>query len=78
MIGLGAIGVKVANVASDLGMHVVGFDPQITVQRAWQLSSKVQQALSVDDLLRDPTSSPFTCRSRTPLGTCWGRTNRCG
>jgi D-3-phosphoglycerate dehydrogenase / 2-oxoglutarate reductase len=51
VIGLGAIGVKVANVASDLGMHVVGFDPQITVQRAWQLSSKVQQALSVDDLL---------------------------
>ncbi len=51
VIGLGAIGVKVANVALELGMNVIGYDPQITVQRAWQLSSRVQQALSVDDLL---------------------------
>jgi D-3-phosphoglycerate dehydrogenase len=51
VIGLGAIGVKVANSALALGMNVVGFDPEITVQRAWQLSSQVQQATSVDDLL---------------------------
>ncbi|MBB6091936.1 D-3-phosphoglycerate dehydrogenase [Povalibacter uvarum] len=50
VIGLGAIGVEVANTAHALGMHVLGFDPQITVQRAWQLSSGVEQALSLDDL----------------------------
>src|SRR5262245_45679352 len=50
VIGLGAIGVEVANAAHTLGMRVLGFDPQITVQRAWQLSSGVEQALSLDDL----------------------------
>lgn len=51
VIGLGAIGVKVANTALDLGMKVVGYDPQITVKNAWQLHSGVTQALSVDELL---------------------------
>ncbi|NOY73378.1 MAG: phosphoglycerate dehydrogenase [Gammaproteobacteria bacterium] len=51
VIGLGAIGVKVANAALSLGMNVIGFDPQITVKSAWQLSSSVQQANSVDELL---------------------------
>ncbi|GAB4348325.1 MAG: phosphoglycerate dehydrogenase [Gammaproteobacteria bacterium] len=51
VIGLGAIGVLVANAALALGMKVVGYDPEITVKRAWQLSSEVQQATSVDDLL---------------------------
>lgn len=51
VIGLGAIGVKVCNAALALGMKVIGYDPDITVQRAWQLSSEVQQASSVDDLL---------------------------
>ncbi|HIP53690.1 MAG TPA: 3-phosphoglycerate dehydrogenase, partial [Chromatiales bacterium] len=51
VIGLGAIGVKVANAARALGMEVVGYDPTITVKSAWKLSSDVQQALSVDDLL---------------------------
>ena len=50
VVGLGAIGVEVANDALGLGMQVLGYDPQITVQRAWQLSSTVQQALSLDDL----------------------------
>jgi D-3-phosphoglycerate dehydrogenase len=50
VIGLGAVGVLVANSAAALGMKVLGYDPQITVQRAWQLSSSVQQALSLDDL----------------------------
>jgi D-3-phosphoglycerate dehydrogenase / 2-oxoglutarate reductase len=50
IIGLGAIGVAVANSAQALGMNVVGYDPQLTVERAWQLSSSVQQALSLDDL----------------------------
>jgi len=51
VIGLGAVGVEVANAAHALGMQVLGYDPQITVQRAWQLSAGVTQALSVDDLL---------------------------
>jgi D-3-phosphoglycerate dehydrogenase / 2-oxoglutarate reductase len=50
VIGLGAIGVEVANSAQALGMKVLGYDPQITVHRAWQLSSSVEQALSLDDL----------------------------
>ena len=50
VVGLGAIGVEVANSALALGMKVLGYDPQITVQRAWQLSSNVEQALSLDDL----------------------------
>lgn len=52
VIGLGAVGVKVANTALRLGMRVVGHDPDITVSRAWQLSSEVRQARGVDDLLR--------------------------
>jgi D-3-phosphoglycerate dehydrogenase / 2-oxoglutarate reductase len=50
VVGLGAVGVEVANSAAALGMSVLGYDPQITVQRAWQLSSTVEQALSLDDL----------------------------
>jgi D-3-phosphoglycerate dehydrogenase len=50
VVGLGAVGVEVANAAHALGMRVLGFDPQITVQRAWQLSSGVEQAISLDDL----------------------------
>ena len=51
VIGLGAIGVKVANAARDLGMHVLGFDPNMTVLNAWRLHSGVERALSVDDLV---------------------------
>lgn len=51
VVGLGAIGIKVANAAIDLGMRVIGYDPKITVQAAWRLSSRVEQAISLDDLL---------------------------
>lgn len=51
VIGLGAIGVQVANAARDLGMNVLGYDPQITVSNAWRLHAGVDQALSVDELL---------------------------
>jgi D-3-phosphoglycerate dehydrogenase len=51
VVGLGAIGVQVANVALALGMRVVGYDPEITVGRAWELSSNVHKAASVGDLL---------------------------
>jgi D-3-phosphoglycerate dehydrogenase / 2-oxoglutarate reductase len=50
VIGLGAIGVEVANAALGLGMQVIGFDPKMTVERAWQLNSGVRQAMSLDDL----------------------------
>ncbi|HEY4646188.1 MAG TPA: NAD(P)-dependent oxidoreductase, partial [Steroidobacteraceae bacterium] len=50
VVGLGAVGVEVANAALGLQMRVTGYDPQITVQRAWQLSSGVEQAVNLDDL----------------------------
>ena len=50
VIGLGAIGVEVANAALELGMSVIGYDPKITVERAWQLSSGVEQADDLDVL----------------------------
>jgi D-3-phosphoglycerate dehydrogenase len=51
VVGLGAIGVQVANGALAQGMNVVGFDPAITVRRAWQMSSEVHQASSIEELL---------------------------
>ncbi len=51
VIGLGAIGVLVANTACALGMNVIGFDPGITVKSAWQLSSSIDQGTSVDDVM---------------------------
>lgn len=53
VVGLGSIGVKVANAAIGLGMHVVGYDPTITVNRAWELSSEVKQARNIDELLAE-------------------------
>ncbi|TDJ11358.1 MAG: 3-phosphoglycerate dehydrogenase, partial [Gammaproteobacteria bacterium] len=52
VIGLGAVGVEVANAALTLGMKVAGFDPQITVRRAWQLSSGVDQTETLDHLFK--------------------------
>ncbi|MEL7024671.1 MAG: phosphoglycerate dehydrogenase [Pseudomonadota bacterium] len=51
VIGLGAIGVEVCNTALDLGMKVIGFDPHMTVRRAWQLSAGVEEAGSIEQLL---------------------------
>jgi D-3-phosphoglycerate dehydrogenase len=51
VLGLGAIGVRVANAAVALGMDVVGYDPMLTVDSAWQLSSTAAKAVSIDDLL---------------------------
>ncbi len=52
VIGLGAIGRNVANMGIALGMKVVGFDPGLTVEGAWQLSADVKKANSVDEALR--------------------------
>ena len=51
IIGLGAIGVLVANDASALGMEVFGFDPYISVDRAWGLSTNVKQAKNLKSML---------------------------
>jgi D-3-phosphoglycerate dehydrogenase / 2-oxoglutarate reductase len=51
IIGLGAIGVKVANAACLLGLDVIAFDPHITIKNAWQLSAKVEQASSMNAVL---------------------------
>ena len=51
VVGLGAIGVQVANGALAQGMNVIGFDPGITVRRAWEMSSDVRQAASIEELL---------------------------
>ena len=51
VVGLGAIGRAVAKVAEDLGMNVIGFDPGLTVEGAWMISSSVEQAASFDAML---------------------------
>lgn len=50
VIGLGAIGVKVANAAIALGMEVYGYDPYLSVNAAWNLSRSVKHVLNVDDI----------------------------
>ena len=53
IVGLGAIGSLVANMALDLGMRVVGYDPAISVEAAWRLSSRVEKMPSLDALLKE-------------------------
>lgn len=50
IIGLGAIGVKVANTAKHLGMEVYGYDPYVSVDAAWNLSRDVKHVLNVEDI----------------------------
>jgi D-3-phosphoglycerate dehydrogenase len=53
IIGLGAIGRLVADAALRLGMKVMGYDPEITVEAAWNLSAEVKKAQSIEELLRN-------------------------
>ena len=53
IIGLGAIGSLVAQAGISMGMHVIGFDPGITVDAAWRLPSSVRRAASVEDVLKN-------------------------
>lgn len=53
IIGLGAIGRLVADAAIRLGMRVMGYDPEITVDAAWHLSAEVKKAQSIDELLHN-------------------------
>jgi len=52
VVGLGAIGSLVADIALKLGMKVIGFDPDITVEAAWRVPSIVRKAHSIDELLK--------------------------
>ncbi len=53
VIGLGAIGVKVANTAAKLGMEVYGYDPYLSVEAAWNLSRDVKHVINVEDIYRE-------------------------
>lgn len=53
VIGLGAIGVLVANAAVHLGMEVYGYDPYVSVDAAWRLSRNIHHAKTVDELYKD-------------------------
>lgn len=53
VIGLGAIGVRVANSARNLGMEVYGYDPYLSVDAAWNLSSHIRHASSLDDIFTE-------------------------
>ncbi len=53
VVGLGAIGAMVANDALSLGMEVIGYDPYLSVDAAWELSSRVQKATGLETLLKE-------------------------
>ena len=68
VIGLGAIGVLVANAATHLGMEVYGYDPYVSVDSAWQLSRSIHHATSVDEIYRNcdfiTIHVPFTDKTK--------------
>ena len=72
IIGLGAIGVMVANDAVSLGMKVRGYDPFISVESAWGLSSSVQRAMGLEALIREcdyiTINAPLTEKTRGMFG----------
>ncbi len=51
IIGLGAIGIRVANAAHALGMNVIGYDPYLSVDAAWRMTRAAEHAKSIDDVL---------------------------
>lgn len=73
VVGLGAIGLRVANAAAALGMNVMGFDPAITVEHAWLLSRQIERAGSLDELLAAcdyvTLHVPLTDGTRGMIGT---------
>ncbi len=52
IVGLGAVGGMVADTALKLGMKVLGYDPEITVDAAWRLSSEVKRVMTVDEIIK--------------------------
>ena len=73
VIGLGAIGVLVANAATALGMNVVGYDPMISVEHAWKLSHNIRHENSLDSLFSScdfiTIHVPLTDKTRGMIGT---------
>ncbi|SDB89518.1 D-3-phosphoglycerate dehydrogenase [Pelagirhabdus alkalitolerans] len=71
VIGLGAIGAKVANDALELGMNVVGFDPFVSVDMAWELSRSVRRVYDIETLYQDADyitlHVPLNDKTRTML-----------
>lgn len=53
VIGLGAVGSKVADTAKQLGMKVIGYDPNISVEHAWKVSNDIPRAGSISEVLKD-------------------------
>ena len=53
VIGLGAVGVLIANAASSLGVKVIGFDPYVSVEAAWKLHTEVRKAANLDALVAE-------------------------
>ena len=53
VIGLGAIGAKIANAAINLGMEVYGYDPYLSVDAAWSLSRAVKHVVNVEDIYKE-------------------------
>ncbi len=53
VIGMGAIGAKVADMGVMLGMNVIGFDPAITVEAAWKLPNQVERKEKIEDVFKD-------------------------
>ena len=73
VVGLGAIGVLVANAAVHLGMNVVGYDPMISVEHAWVLSRQVKRENSLDTLFSScdfiTLHVPLNDKTRAMVGT---------
>lgn len=73
VIGLGAIGVLVANAAVHLGMNVIGYDPMISVEHAWKLSRQVKRENSLDALFSEcdfiTLHVPLNEKTRGMVGT---------
>ncbi|MGN0774591.1 MAG: 3-phosphoglycerate dehydrogenase family protein [Candidatus Ventricola sp.] len=73
VVGLGAIGVLVANAAVHLGMNVIGYDPMISVEHAWKLSQQVKRENSLDTLFSEcdfiTLHVPLNEKTRAMVGT---------
>ncbi len=65
----GCIGSRVANCAIELGMEVYGYDPYISIDAAWNLSSQVHHCVNLNDMLPCATTSPSMCPTCPPPRT---------
>ncbi|WP_425270532.1 phosphoglycerate dehydrogenase [Ligilactobacillus ubinensis] len=72
VVGLGSVGSRVAKATADLGMKVIGYDPYISVEHAWQLSSDIPRAETLEELLEQSDfvtiHIPYTDRNHNLIG----------